>query len=59
MIQCFITGSRKYQYKGVNKTFCTNETMFYLYYTNPEADSSDEKQDRSGKDAGCKWLRSG
>ena len=25
----------------------------------PEADSSDEKQDRSGKDTGCKWLRSG
>ena len=24
-----------------------------------EADSSDEKQDRSGKDTGCKGLRSG
>ena len=24
-----------------------------------EADSSDENQDGSGKDAGCKWLRSG
>ena len=24
-----------------------------------EADSSDEKQDRSGKDTGCKWQRSG
>ena len=25
----------------------------------PEANSSDEKQDRSGKDTGCKGLRSG
>ena len=31
----------------------------HLQHILTQADSSDEKQDRSGKDTGCKWLRSG
>jgi len=40
--------------------------LFYMvFHSNvptvpiPEAVPSDEKQDGSGKDTGCKWLRSG
>ena len=37
--------------------FLASVLLTYFLPDSSEADSSDEKQDRSGKDTGCKWLK--
>ena len=48
------------KYEGSDKDLSVSEVAKkWVEMRQTEAVPSDEKQDRSGKDAGCKWLGSG